>query len=94
MRISVKREEGKADIPAGAVSNWLHRNVKVGDILQVSHPFGDFLVRGGYVSLEQLQHALEVQRARFQRLGDVIVAHGLVSEPTLRALLAEQSPAA
>jgi len=43
MRISVKREEGKADIPAGAVSNWLHRNVKVGDILQVSHPFGDFL---------------------------------------------------
>lgn len=43
MRISVKREEGKADIPAGAVSNWLHSKVKVGDILQVSHPFGDFL---------------------------------------------------
>ena len=43
MRISVKREEGKADIPAGAVSNWLHRNVEAGDILQVSHPFGDFL---------------------------------------------------
>ncbi|PYD87054.1 flavohemoprotein [Pseudomonas syringae pv. pisi] len=43
MRISVKREEGKADIPAGAVSNWLHSKVKVGDILQVSYPFGDFL---------------------------------------------------
>ncbi|WP_306394513.1 globin domain-containing protein [Telluria beijingensis] len=43
MRISVKREEGNQNIPAGAVSNWLHRNVEVGDILQVSYPFGDFL---------------------------------------------------
>ncbi len=25
------------------MSNWLHRNVEAGDILQVSHPFGDFL---------------------------------------------------
>jgi nitric oxide dioxygenase len=43
MRISVKREEGNDNVPAGAVSNWLHRNVEAGDILQVSHPFGDFL---------------------------------------------------
>ncbi|WP_314440819.1 globin domain-containing protein [Massilia timonae] len=43
MRISVKREEGNDNIPAGAVSNWLHRNVEAGDILQVSYPFGDFL---------------------------------------------------
>jgi len=43
MRISVKREDGNQNIPAGAVSNWLHRNVEVGDILQVSYPTGDFL---------------------------------------------------
>jgi nitric oxide dioxygenase len=40
-RISVKREDG-ADTPAGMVSNWLHRNLQVGSILQVSHPFGEF----------------------------------------------------
>jgi nitric oxide dioxygenase len=43
LRISVKREDGNANIPAGAVSSWLHENVKVGDVLNVSHPFGDFL---------------------------------------------------
>ncbi|WP_288378158.1 globin domain-containing protein [uncultured Massilia sp.] len=42
MRISVKREDGGAH-PAGEVSAWLHANVKAGDLLQVSHPFGDFL---------------------------------------------------
>lgn len=43
LRISVKREDGNGATPAGAVSNWLHRNVEVGSVLQVSHPFGDFL---------------------------------------------------
>ncbi len=42
MRISVKREDGGAH-PAGEVSTWLHANVKAGDVLQVTHPFGDFL---------------------------------------------------
>lgn len=42
LRISVKREDGGAH-PAGEVSTWLHANVKAGDLLQVSHPFGDFL---------------------------------------------------
>jgi nitric oxide dioxygenase len=40
-RISVKREEG-ANTPAGMVSNWLHRNVQAGSVLQISHPFGEF----------------------------------------------------
>jgi nitric oxide dioxygenase len=40
-RISVKREDG-VNTPAGMVSNWLHQNVKVGSVLQVSHPFGEF----------------------------------------------------
>ncbi|TFW33779.1 NO-inducible flavohemoprotein [Massilia horti] len=42
LRISVKREDAKPDAPQGEVSNWLHANAKVGAILQVSHPFGDF----------------------------------------------------
>ena len=43
LRISVKREDGASSLPAGAVSTWLHDNVKAGDVLQVTHPFGDFL---------------------------------------------------
>lgn len=42
LRISVKREDALADAPAGEVSNWLHAHVKVGSVLQVSHPFGEF----------------------------------------------------
>lgn len=42
LRISVKREDGGANLPAGAVSGWLHGNVKVDEVLNVSHPFGDF----------------------------------------------------
>jgi nitric oxide dioxygenase len=42
LRISVKREDAAGEVPAGAVSTWLHQNVKVGDVLNVSHPFGDF----------------------------------------------------
>jgi nitric oxide dioxygenase len=42
LRISVKREDAAAEAPAGAVSNWIHANVKVGSVLQVTHPFGEF----------------------------------------------------
>jgi nitric oxide dioxygenase len=46
LRISVKREDGHMSAleaaPAGEVSNWLHANVKVGSVLQVTHPFGEF----------------------------------------------------
>jgi nitric oxide dioxygenase len=41
-RISVKREAALATTPAGMVSNWLHQNVQVGSVIQVSHPFGEF----------------------------------------------------
>jgi nitric oxide dioxygenase len=41
-RISVKREDALATTPAGMVSNWLHQNVQVGSVVQVSHPFGEF----------------------------------------------------
>lgn len=41
-RISVKREAGHDDVPAGRVSNWLHANLKVGDRLEVGPACGDF----------------------------------------------------
>jgi nitric oxide dioxygenase len=41
-RISVKREDAADGAPAGEISNWLHANVAVGTILQVTHPFGEF----------------------------------------------------
>jgi nitric oxide dioxygenase len=43
-RISVKREGGEGLTPAGLVSNLLHDTVEVGNTLQVSPPFGDFVL--------------------------------------------------
>lgn len=44
-RISVKREAGGEDTPAGEVSNWLHAQAQAGATLAVSAPFGDFAPR-------------------------------------------------
>jgi nitric oxide dioxygenase len=41
-RISVKREDVHGDAPSGIVSNYLHRQLQVGDTLQFSAPAGDF----------------------------------------------------
>ncbi|CAN5725405.1 NO-inducible flavohemoprotein [soil metagenome] len=43
LRISVKRESARQDTPQGEVSNWLHQHVSIGSVLQVSHPFGEFV---------------------------------------------------
>jgi len=43
-RISVKREQGTAPCRPGMISNLLHDTKNEGDILQVSHPFGDFFL--------------------------------------------------
>jgi nitric oxide dioxygenase len=42
IRITVKRELAGEATPAGVLSNWLHDTVKVGSVLQLSPPFGDF----------------------------------------------------
>ncbi|MGL6158374.1 MAG: flavohemoprotein, partial [Ralstonia mannitolilytica] len=42
-RISVKRDAGDADRPAGTVSSWLHANAREGQVLLVSRPYGDFV---------------------------------------------------
>jgi nitric oxide dioxygenase len=41
-RISVKREDGSSNKPAGIVSTYLHQQVQVGDQLEISAPAGDF----------------------------------------------------
>lgn len=44
-RISVKRETGRnAGTPDGFVSNMLHEQVKVGDVLEVGPPCGEFFL--------------------------------------------------
>ena len=41
-RITVKRVAAEPGLPAGQVSNFIHDTVFEGDVLTVSHPFGDF----------------------------------------------------
>ena len=41
-RISVKKEYGKNERPAGYISNLLHNQIKEGDIIEVAPPSGDF----------------------------------------------------
>lgn len=43
-RISVKREDEHGDSLEGLVSNYLHKQVHLGDPLQVSAPAGDFVL--------------------------------------------------
>lgn len=41
-RITVKRENADEHKPKGNVSNWIHQHVKVGSLLEISHPCGNF----------------------------------------------------
>lgn len=41
-RITVKREKGDEYKPKGNVSNWLHQHVRVGSVIDISHPCGNF----------------------------------------------------
>jgi len=41
-RITVKREKGDEYKPRGNVSNWLHHHVRVGSVIDVSYPCGNF----------------------------------------------------
>ena len=44
-RISVKRETGpKADTPKGYISNKLHDETEVGDVIEVGPPCGEFFL--------------------------------------------------
>lgn len=43
-RISVKREDAIGEKEEGKVSTYLHHQVNVGDVLQISAPAGDFVI--------------------------------------------------
>ncbi|MBB6304779.1 NO-inducible flavohemoprotein [Rhizobium leucaenae] len=78
-RISVKRE------PSGAVSNYLHDDVAVGDVLDVAAPAGDFFLKqnssrpvillSGGVGLTPMVSMLEDMTARKSAI-DVYYVHG------------------
>ncbi|GAA1704607.1 FAD-binding oxidoreductase [Propioniferax innocua] len=46
-RFSVKRVEASDASPEGEVSTWLHQNLKVGDQLEVTLPYGDLTLDTG-----------------------------------------------
>ncbi|MBP2240044.1 nitric oxide dioxygenase [Cytobacillus eiseniae] len=43
-RISVKREDANDNKPAGIVSTYLHSQVKIGDLIEISVPAGEFVL--------------------------------------------------
>lgn len=44
LQITIRRVRGTNGAPDGQVSSYLHDNVKVGDVLEISAPAGDFVV--------------------------------------------------
>jgi nitric oxide dioxygenase len=42
LRVSIKREPGVRDLPAGICSNYFHTHVNAGDVLDVAPPYGSF----------------------------------------------------
>ena len=44
---------------------------------------GDLLVDAGYITDEQLNHALTVQKEKHQRLGETLVSEGIITERNL-----------
>ncbi|MFF5262988.1 globin domain-containing protein [Actinomadura viridis] len=88
--ISVKRVDGTGGAPDGEVSNRLHANVKEGDVLTVSAPFGDTVLDdgespvllasagiGSTQTISMLAHLAATGSSR-----RVIVVHADVSEST------------
>ncbi len=53
--------------------------------------FGSFLVQNDYISLDQLQRALEVQRSRFRRLGEVMIDLEMITDRDLRDVLGKSA---
>lgn len=44
-RISVKREDAKEALAAGWVSNTLHQHIQAGDVVELSNPTGNFVLK-------------------------------------------------
>jgi len=54
-----------------------------------SCPFGDLLIHKGLITQEELQQALDEQRVRGGRLGEVLVRRHILDDGTIRRTLAE-----
>ncbi|MGL4911780.1 MAG: GspE/PulE family protein [Romboutsia sp.] len=50
---------------------------------------GDKLVESGYISNEQLERALSLQRGTGKRIGEILIEQGLISAETLTTVLTE-----
>ena len=94
LQITVRRVKGVNGAPDGRVSSFIHDHVKVGDVLEVSAPAGDFvltptespllLASAGAGITTVLPIVEHIARTQPQRT--VIVAHAdLVSRPRSRA---------
>jgi len=44
LRISIKKETATEQQPAGFVSNYMHDEIQQGDVIEVSAPFGEFVL--------------------------------------------------
>ncbi len=44
------------------------------------HRLGQLLIRGGHITTEQLEHALEQQKGSFLKLGELMVQSGVVNQ--------------
>lgn len=53
-------------------------------------PLGRVLVDSGYLTQDELDKALEIQRERGGRLGEILIARGSMTGPSLARALAEQ----
>ena len=51
---------------------------------------GSLLVRSGHITNDQLEHAIVVQKASGEKLGEVLIRQGLLHEAQLNSLLAYQ----
>jgi hypothetical protein len=54
---------------------------------RLENRIGNLLIRAGYVSEEQLDHVLEIQRGTGQRMGSLLVQERLIEPPELREAL-------
>ena len=72
--------------PAPSVLEQVEREVEASDM----RPIGEIFVDHGFVSADELERALAVQRETGQRLGEALVSQGSITRLELASALAEQ----
>ncbi|MCS7185022.1 MAG: type II secretion system protein GspE, partial [bacterium] len=50
----------------------------------------EFLVESGFITKEQLDNALTIQKHTGEKLGRILIKHGYISEDVFMAILAKQ----